>query len=85
MRALWYTESGEPFDEKFGEEIEKKHIDLFRADLIKSFDSDGSLNADMEPLKVGGSDASTSPTEDLTAAAIGKNKTAEIKVERKLF
>lgn len=84
MRVIWYTESGEPFDEKSGEEIEKKHIDLFRGDLLKSFDSDGSLNADIDGLKIGTEASSTSPTEEL-GGVNAKSKTAEIKIERKLL
>jgi hypothetical protein len=84
MRVIWYTESGEPFDEKSGEEIEKKHIDLFRGDLLRSFDSDGSLNADIDGLKIGTEASSTSPTEEL-GGVNPKSKTAEIKIERKFL
>ncbi len=31
MRAIWYTDSGECFDEKSAEEIEKKHLELFNS------------------------------------------------------
>jgi len=82
MRAIWFTDNGEPFDEKSGEEIERRHIDLFRGDLLKSFDSDGSLNSDVDGLKIGSDASSTSPTEELVSTS-GKSKAVEIKVERK--
>jgi hypothetical protein len=82
MRAIWFTDNGEPFDEKSGEEIERRHIDLFRGDLLKSFDSDGSLNSDVDGLKIGSDASSTSPTEEIVGPN-GKTKTIEIKVERK--
>lgn len=30
QRCLWYRDTNEPFDEKIGEEIEKRHVELFR-------------------------------------------------------
>ena len=83
MRAIWFMDNGEPFENvKSAEEIEKKHIDLFRGDLLKSFDSDGSLNADTDSVKIGSEASSTSPTEEVGGTS-GKSKTAEIKIERK--
>ena len=35
MRAIWYTDSGETFDEKSAMEIEKKHIELFNESTYK--------------------------------------------------
>ena len=34
QRCLWYRDSNEPFDEKVGEEIEKRHVELFRDKLM---------------------------------------------------
>ena len=79
MRGIWCNESGEPLEEKISEEVEKKHIDLFRDVLLKSFDSEGSLNVDSDSQKVMGSDASTSPIDEATSG--GKNKVVEIKIE----
>lgn len=44
MRCIWYTDSGEPFEEKAGEMIEKKHIELFKEQLTN--DNENSVNND---------------------------------------
>ena len=86
MRAIWYMDSSEPLEEKISDEIEKKHVDLFRESLLKSFDSDGSLNAEPDGQKTAGSDASASPSDEVAGAATsGKNKQAEIKIERNIY
>ena len=33
MRSLWYNDTGEPLEENTSDEIEQKHIELFR-DMI---------------------------------------------------
>jgi hypothetical protein len=43
QRCLWYRDSNEPFDEKVGEEIEKRHVELFR-DVLTSKSSAGGEN-----------------------------------------
>lgn len=52
MRCIWYTDSGEPFEERAGEEIEKKHVELFKDVLLKSPESDNSLNGDVQENKL---------------------------------
>ncbi|RNA34162.1 phospholipase DDHD1 [Brachionus plicatilis] len=46
MRCIWYTDSGEPFDERIGELIERKHIELFRDQLGN--ENDNSINGDLQ-------------------------------------
>jgi len=42
-RCIWFTESGDPLDEKSCDEIEAKHIELFKENLIKNVESENSL------------------------------------------
>lgn len=34
QRCVWYRDTNEPFDEHVGDEIEKRHVDLFRDSLV---------------------------------------------------
>lgn len=45
MRCIWYTDSGEPFDERIGELIEKRHIELFKDQLSEA---ENSINNDFQ-------------------------------------
>lgn len=44
MRCIWFSDSGEPFDERIGELIEKKHVELFKEQL--SNETENSINND---------------------------------------
>ncbi len=61
MRSVWFQESGEPFEEKSSDEIESKHVELYRDYLQRTVEIDWSINSDMEQLRM---DAS-SPTEEM--------------------
>ncbi len=39
MRSIWINDNVEPFEEKASEEIEKKHIELFKDQLANEIDS----------------------------------------------
>ena len=51
MRSLWYSDSMEPFEEKSSEEIEAKHIELYKDLILKSFEMENSVNTDVEAVK----------------------------------
>ena len=51
MRSLWYSDSMEPFEEKSSEEIEAKHIELYKDLIMKSFEMENSVNTDVEAVK----------------------------------
>ena len=38
IRSIWINDNGEPFEEKASEEIEKKHIELFKDQLANEID-----------------------------------------------
>jgi hypothetical protein len=52
MRVIWFYENGEPIEEKFGEDVERKHVELFKEKLWKQFDSENSLNSEPERLNL---------------------------------
>ena len=35
-RCIWFNNANEPLDEKVGEEIERKHVELFRDSMLSS-------------------------------------------------
>lgn len=45
MRSLWF-ENGDPFEEKSSEEIDKKHIELFKDQITKAVEIDYGINMD---------------------------------------
>lgn len=47
MRSLWFSEQGEPMEEKSSEDIEKKHIELFREQFTRASEIDYSLNMEI--------------------------------------
>lgn len=51
MRSLWYTDNGEPFDEKISDQIEQKHIDLFLDDILAGADTSQVATFSEEVLK----------------------------------
>ena len=65
MRSIWFQESGEPFEEKASDEIESKHIELFKDIINKTIDSEGSINSnDMEQIR----GEASSPTDEMKKA-----------------
>jgi hypothetical protein len=48
MRSLWFNDNFEPFEEKSSEEIENKHIELYKDLLLKSMELENSLNMNNE-------------------------------------
>lgn len=72
MRCIWYTDNGEPFDERIGDQIEKKHIELFKDQLAN--DSENSINGDLQARTT-----SPSPTENNEDAGNKSSKNELVK------
>lgn len=65
MRSVWFQENGEPFEEKSSDEIDHKHLELYKDLISRSIETDSSINSEMEQIRA---DAS-SPTDEMK----GKN------------
>lgn len=48
QRCLWYRDTNEPFDEHVGEEIEKRHVELFREILMNQMLSSSPASSTLE-------------------------------------
>jgi hypothetical protein len=88
-RCIWFKDTNEPLDEKVGEEIERKHIELFRDSLVESpafvANQSGSLNTsscDSSNLKLNGDTASNGSDEQSTAKS-NKSDNSKAPAERK--
>lgn len=57
MRSIWINDSGEPFEEKFSEEIEKAHTQLFKDQIANENDclsmeiNESSVDGDSKPTR----------------------------------
>ena len=78
MRSLWFNDGGEPFEEKPSEEIEKKHVELFKDAIIASLEGSTSVNSDAD-IKLRAE--SPSPTDETSP----KNQKPETFKERMFF
>lgn len=61
MRSIWFNENHEPFEEKSSEEIELKHIELFKDLMGKSFELESAMSSDAEQLRA----EASSPTDEM--------------------
>ncbi|CAF0849369.1 unnamed protein product [Brachionus calyciflorus] len=73
MRCIWYTDNNEPFEERVGEIIEKKHIELFKEQL--SNENDNSVNNDYQARA-----SSPESIDESTSNKTNKNETKPVEL-----
>ncbi len=88
QRCIWYRDGNEPFDERVGDEVEKRHVELVRDGLIVSKEKLAAATAvEMGQMMAAGSDQGDKDSIGSAEAATpetgkGKSKHAERKFER---
>ncbi len=77
MRSVWFQENGEPFEEGLSDEIETKHVELYRDCLMRVVETDWSVNSDLEQVRM----EASSPTEEMKKGGVGSGDTTPKVVE----
>jgi hypothetical protein len=78
MRSIWHSDDY-PYDEKFSEELEKKHFELFKENLMSPTDAETSwINIDTVSI---GEDASSSSSSNSSNVKSNKSDTSKVQIE----
>lgn len=91
QRCLWYRDTNEPFDEHVGEEIEKRHVELFRDTLTYQMASPTGSDVSATFTLAGGNDdqfesssieSNSSTTTTNKTSKNSKNESSKGQIER---
>jgi hypothetical protein len=82
MRGIWHFENY-PYEEKFSDELEKKHFELFKESLMSPTDADNSwINVDTVSI---GEDASSSSSSSNSSNVKSKKTDGKVQTEGNTF